>query len=145
MWPVMGLPNFRGAPKIHSGPLAKALCLVRYYTRRPGADPGANWWTTCKVNQAMRTVVDVRKQLALPLAWGARNGRVFATIPAGASVVYVEGVAAKQCEPSGDPCYPGGSRQLLFVDRDFQRSWFTKYECEVKSERTSNAFEACAG
>jgi hypothetical protein len=58
---------------------------------------------------------------------------------------YVEGVAAKQCEPSGDPCYPGGSRQLLFVDRDFQRSWFTKYECEVKSERTSNAFEACAG
>jgi hypothetical protein len=69
--------------------------------------------------------------LALPRDWGLRDARVFATIPAGATITYLSGVAARQCEPDHTRCYKGRGEQLLFRDGDFHRTWFTHTECTV--------------
>ena len=122
---------------------------MRYYdraeARRHGGDPGANWWTTCKVNRALRSIADVRRVLALKHAWGARNGRVFARVPAGERVTRLRGVAARQCEAHGGHCYRGGGTQLLFESDDFQRTWFVRRECAKGPEDAPARFVACAG
>jgi hypothetical protein len=139
------LSSFRPGPVLESERLRNELCLVRYYSSRPGQDPGANWWTTCKLNSTFKSVADVRKELALPVDWGKRNARVIARIPAGESVVFMRGPAARQCEPSGKPCYAGGGDQLLFRSEDFDRSWFVRYECSTAPEKAAIRFTACAG
>jgi hypothetical protein len=145
-WPLADLAAFRGAPRLHSGPLRHPLCLVRYFARRrAGDDPGATWWTTCAANRALKTVAMVRRRLALLHAWGPRNARVFARIPAGASVVYLEGKASQQCAIAVHRCYRGGGLQLLFRDADFDRGWFTQVECASKPERAPHSFVACRG
>jgi hypothetical protein len=57
----------------------------------------------------------------------------------------MRGRAAKQCEPGGGECYPGGGVQLLFDPDDFDREWFVRVECARGGEREPAAFEACAG
>jgi len=142
------MSSFEGPATLHSGPLAEPLCLVRYFDRRRaksrGGDPGAPWWTTCKYDESMLTSVAlVRKKLALPKAWGARDARVTATIPAGASITYLSGTAAKQCEQE-TLCYEGGGVQLLFHDRDVNRKWFGPTECDSAPESaTTWRFERC--
>ncbi len=142
------MSSFEGPATLHAGPLAKPLCLVRYFDRRrarsKGGDPGANWWTTCEYSEStLGSVVLVRKKLALPKAWGARDARVMATIPAGASITYLSGTAARQCE-SGSRCYEGGGEQLLFHDRDVNRKWFGSTECDAAAESApTSRFMSC--
>lgn len=142
-FPLQHLSAFSRPPTVHSGPLSKKHCLVRYFERQPGRDPGANWWTTCAENRRLDTVAEVRDRLALPKAWGSRNGRVWANLPAGERVTFVAGRAARQCEPGGRNCYRGGGKQLLFRDRDFQRAWFTRYECARGPETAAADFRPC--
>jgi hypothetical protein len=123
--------------------------VIRYYDRArvgsSGGDPGATWWTTCRYNKKLHTVSAVRWRLALPRGWGARDARVVAEIPARTRIVYLLGRAAAQCEPRGSRCYAGGGPQLLFRDKDLDRSWFVRRECARGPERTNARFEACAG
>ena len=144
------LAAFRG-PRLVKAHLKKSLCLVRYFdrarARSHGGDPNANWWTTCKANHGLRTIAAVRRALALPHEWGARDGRVFARVPAGARITYLRGIAARQCEPHRGQCYRGGGTQLLFVPDDFQRTWFTRRECArgPKNETAPAKFVTCTG
>lgn len=144
-WPLAHLDAFRGNPSLHAGRLSRPLCLVRYYGRRVERDPGATWWTTCDENRRLPTISAVRRRLALPRAWGRRDARIFARIPAGETVVYLRGRAAPQCEPGGSACFPGGGVQLLFRDDDFHRAWFQKFECTRAAERVPARFVPCAG
>jgi hypothetical protein len=141
------MASFKGAATLHSGPLPAPLCLVRYFdqqrTEAKGGDPGANWWTTCQYNKALRSVALVRAKLALPKAWGERDARVTATIPAGTSITYLSGPAAKQCESVGHRCYEGGGVQVLFHDRDVNRTWFSSTECDNGPESAPTKFAVC--
>jgi hypothetical protein len=144
------LASFRGQPRLTRIRLQKSMCLVRYYdradARKNGGDPNATWWTTCKANHRLRTIAAVRRVLALPHDWGARDGRVFARIPAGARVTYLRGLAARQCESHNGQCYKGGGTQLLFVPDDFQRAWFTRRECaRGHNENAPTPFVKCTG
>jgi hypothetical protein len=139
---------FRGRATLRSAPLRKRLCLVRYYERataRANGDPGANWWTTCPYDKGLETIAEVRERLALPHAWGKRDARVIAEVPADERVTFLRGRAAPQCEPTGDQCYDGGGVQLLFDPEDFESDWFVRYECAQRSERARNPFEPCTG
>lgn len=140
------LPSFKPGATLQEVRIkGRPLCLVRYVPRRPGSDPGANWWTTCPFNHTLGSVAAVRTKLALPKAWGKRNERVVARIPVGETVTYLRGRAAKQCEPSGGKCYDGGGVQLLFRGQDFERSWFVRYECTTGAESAPARFTPCAG
>jgi hypothetical protein len=141
------MSSFRGPATLHAEPLRTQLCLVRYFDRRRAeannSDPGANWWTTCEYNATLRSVALVHAKLALPKAWGARDARIVATIPAGTRITYLSGIAARQCEAASHRCYEGGGVQLLFHDRDVSRSWFQSTECADGRESAPARFVAC--
>lgn len=146
-WMTRELGNFRRHPRLLSGPLQKQLCLVRYYERRPGKRPGANWWTTCSYHRKLDDLPEVREKLALLVDWGSYDTRVTARIPKGEEVVFLRGRAAKQCEPAGAPCYAGGGTQLLFEDREFDRGWFVAHRCVPPGHTAprTRAYAPCAG
>jgi len=143
------MSSFKGVAALHAETLTQPMCLVRYFDRRRatanGGDPGANWWTTCEYDQkSLGSVALVRQKLALPKAWGARDGRVTATIPAGTKVTYLSGIAEKQCEDSGARCYEGGGVQLLFHARDVNPAWLGHVECDGVAETAARyRFAAC--
>jgi hypothetical protein len=143
------MSSFKGVAALHAETLTQPMCLVRYFDRRRatanGADPGTNWWTTCEYDQkSLGSVALVRQKLALPKAWGARDGRVTATIPAGTKVIYLSGIAEKQCEDSGARCYEGGGVQLLFHARDVNPAWLGHVECDEAAETAARyRFAAC--
>jgi hypothetical protein len=143
------MSSFKGPATLHAETLSQPMCLVRYFDRQRakanGGDPGANWWTTCEYDEkALGSVALVRRKLALPKAWGARNARVTATIPAGTKVTYLIGIAARQCEDSGASCYEGGGEQVLFHGRDVNRAWLGQVECDKAAESAARyRFVAC--
>jgi lysozyme family protein len=143
------LAAFRGPGTLHAGVGAHPLCLVRYYdrarARTRGDDPGATWWTSCRYAERLRSIAEVRRRLALPRAWGARDALVVAEVPAGTRIAYLSGRAAPLCEPDRSTCYAGGGAQLLFVDRSFERTWFVRRECARRPASARASFGLCAG
>lgn len=143
------MSSFKGPATLHAETLSQPMCLVRYFDRQrakaKGGNPGANWWTTCEYNEkALGSVALVRHKLALPKAWGARDARVTATIPAGTKITYLIGVAEQQCEDSGASCYKGGGEQVLVHDRDVNRAWLGQVECDEAVESAARSrFVAC--
>jgi flagellar biosynthesis chaperone FliJ len=143
------MSSFKGPATLHAEALPRPMCLVRYFDQQSAkakdGDPGANWWTTCEYDErALGSKALVRSKLALPKAWGARNARVTATIPAGTKISYLMGAANRQCEDSGAVCYEGGGTQLLFHDRDVNRAWLGQIECDRSAEQAVQyRFAAC--
>jgi len=136
------IKNFVDPASFRSRTLNRAMCLVRYYSA--GSDRAGEWWTPCGFDKTMATMAVVREQLALPKAWGVRDRRAEALIPAGTNLKYVFGKAAAQCEPSSSACYSGGGRQLLFPRGAFRAEWITATECRVeKSDVKPKRFSPC--
>jgi hypothetical protein len=89
----------RGASEVLTAP----LCLAQYYNRNAElGERSYKWWTTCDAAKRFKTIADVRAALALPPAWGARNGVTVACVPEGERVAYVYGRVA--------PVVNGGQR-----------------------------------
>ena len=140
------MSSFREPAILHAGTGGKELCLVRYFARKVaedhGGNPGTTWWTTCRYNATLTSIVKARAKLALPRSWGKRDARVIADIPPSASLVYLSGHAAEQCESSGK-CYPGGGAQMLFKDGEVQRRWLNRLECATGPEAAPARFVPC--
>jgi hypothetical protein len=129
------------------------LCLMRYAERTFGkARLSGRWWTSCRKAEHLVAVVDVKEELALPARFGAiRDARIKAVIPAGARVVYYEGLVAPQCEHEHDslPCrghrYQGGGWQYTFPRPTQLGKWISGAECTRVREDRPSRWTPCVG
>jgi hypothetical protein len=138
------LEAFRPGTKIYSGP-AKDLCFAQYYdgSRPLGQARSMKWWTSCTEAKAFRTIEQVRKELALPSAWGPRSRRVFARVPENVTVTYIRGRAARQCAGVPRECREGGGLQFRVLG--MQERWLQRPHCpEPAREDVSVRWTRCS-
>ena len=137
------LAGFRRTAEVHTVALRKPLCLVSFFDSKSGAQRTSKWWTSCRyARRRLQTIADIRELLALPASWGARDGRVFARIPAGVEVAYLKGTAAAQCAETEARCYHGGGEQYRVLHLDGR--WLGEPQCvRTKTEMARAAWGPC--
>jgi hypothetical protein len=112
---VAAVEDFEAGETLASGATAEPMCLANFHARAVALGAGRSyaWWTRCDSATDLKTVANVRKALALPPAWGARDEVAVACVPAGVALTYVRGQAATQGK-----AYPGGGLQLRVLNFD---------------------------